>query len=436
MSIFNDSNSFRNVGIKNSNNELIVMNISTSSNNLSFHSSTSGNNVDIMNIKTILNKDQNKELHLSAFDGSTINPIIKINNTHQHVDIMSNLNVASNLNVDILNIKTLLNKDQNKELHLSAFDGSTINPIIKINNTHQHVNIMSNLNVASNLNVDNLLTVTTSNTTISNDLKLKDKTLLLYQSRFLKTENNTEFYGGTEEHGHASWSIKPRVKEFKLDFLISSSETTGNSPVGVCHIDGAGDFFNYSFTGQHRNKTINNDIYNNIEDYIGYICYSIGKFSTYDFNKKKCHTNYEAITINDSIPIIDITTMRQDKRVFGVISDKEEEERILRNGVFISQLSNENDDKRVYVNSIGEGAIWIVNTSGNLENGDYIQSSLVAGHGEKQDSEFLANYTVAKITCDCDFTLNSKDYNCIEFIDNTSGNTYRKAFVGCTYHCG
>ena len=77
-----------------------------------------------------------------------------------------------------------------------------------------------------------------------------------------------------------------------------------------------------------------------------------------------------------------------------------------------------------------------MNTNGNLENGDYIQSSDVIGYGEKQDSEFLANYTVAKITMDCNFNINSSDYDCIEFVDSTSGNTYRKAFVGCTYHCG
>ena len=89
MSIFNDSNSFRNVGIKNSNNELIVMNISTSSNNLSFHSSTSDNNVDIMNIKTILNKDSNNDLNLSSFDGSSINPVIQINNITQNFIIQN-----------------------------------------------------------------------------------------------------------------------------------------------------------------------------------------------------------------------------------------------------------------------------------------------------------------------------------------------------------
>lgn len=100
MSIFTDSNSFRNVGIKNSNNELIVMNINASTNNLSFHSSTNDNNIDIMNIKTILNKDSNNDLNLSTFDGSTINPAIQINNITQNVNISGNLNIIGNINYD------------------------------------------------------------------------------------------------------------------------------------------------------------------------------------------------------------------------------------------------------------------------------------------------------------------------------------------------
>ena len=125
-----------------------------------------------------------------------------------------------------------------------------------------------------------------------------------------------------------------------------------------------------------------------------------------------------------------------DKTIFGIISDKEEDNRHYSAGVFCSPISNLNDDKRLYINSIGEGAIWIVNTNGNLENGDYIQSSDVIGMGEKQDDDLLHNYTVAKITCNCDFDINSTKYKCESFVDATSGNTYLKAFVGCTYHCG
>ena len=52
----------------------------------------------------------------------------------------------------------------------------------------------------------------------------------------------------------------------------------------------------------------------------------------------------------------------------------------------------------------------------------------------KQDDDLLHNYTVAKITQDCTFDLNNPNYDCVEF--QFSGSTYRKAFVGCTYHCG
>ena len=63
------------------------------------------------------------------------------------------------------------------------------------------------------------------------------------------------------------------------------------------------------------------------------------------------------------------------------------------------------NEKRLHINSVGEGSIWVCNINGNIENGDYITSSTVNGYGQLQESEFLAKYTVAKITCDCNFSL-------------------------------
>ena len=91
-----------------------------------------------------------------------------------------------------------------------------------------------------------------------------------------------------------------------------------------------------------------------------------------------------AITINESTPNVSLCSTAMDKSCFGVIS-------------------HTFTHKRIYINSVGEGAMWVVNTAGSLESGDYITTSNVAGYGQKQDSEFLANYTVAKITMDCDF---------------------------------
>ena len=191
-----------------------------------------------------------------------------------------------------------------------------------------------------------------------------------------------------------------------------------------------------NFTGQHRCVPNNINYYNNIDNYIGLIVYATGDYKTYDSHNDILHSDNNAITINDSLPIIELTNTKKNKAVFGIISNKEEENRHYSAGSFCTPISNVNDDKRLYINSIGEGAIWIVNTNGNLENGDYIQSSDVIGMGEKQDDDLLHNYTVAKITCNCNFDINSTKYNCVSFVDSTSGNTYFKAFVGCTYHCG
>ena len=72
-----------------------------------------------------------------------------------------------------------------------------------------------------------------------------------------------------------------------------------------------------------------------------------------------------------------------------------------------SFIKEEGDD-RIFINSLGEGAIWISNQNGPLTSGDYVTSSHIPGYGMKQDSEFLANYTVAKITMDCDFQVTDR----------------------------
>ena len=175
----------------------------------------------------------------------------------------------------------------------------------------------------------------------------------------------------------------------------------------------------------------------------------------------------EAITQDESLPITSLSTRQNDKTCFGVMSCKP---------------FDEYTEKRFcVVNSLGEGAIWVVNTNGNLEAGDYITTSNVTGYGQKQDDDILRNYTVAKITMDCNFNPVSRpikeilrsengeyildeddqiqwtdtnetemQYN-IRYVDANSTlisqdeyttklsegeNVYIAAYVGCTYHCG
>ena len=57
----------------------------------------------------------------------------------------------------------------------------------------------------------------------------------------------------------------------------------------------------------------------------------------------------------------------------------------------------------MFINSVGEGGIWITNKNGTLESGDYVTTSTIPGYGVKQEDDILHNYTVAKITMNCNF---------------------------------
>ena len=106
--------------------------------------------------------------------------------------------------------------------------------------------------------------------------------------------------------------------------------------------------------------------------------------------------------INESLPCVELTHSFKDKRVFGVISSQEDstDTREYSTGVFVSVYEKNGDKDRFIINSLGEGALWICNQHGSINNGDYITSSDILGYGTKQDDDLLHNYTVAKITQD------------------------------------
>jgi hypothetical protein len=173
-----------------------------------------------------------------------------------------------------------------------------------------------------------------------------------------------------------------------------------------------------NFTGKHRcdfhGMTYCNDL-------IGRIVIANGEYCSLDNNAD--------ITIDEAIPIIELATIKNDIRAFGVISDIETSatKRIYKIGNIQFENSKLCKDIKVIVNSVGEGGIWICNANGSLKNGDLITTSEVCGFGMRQDDDIIRSCTVAKITCDCDFLKKEHD----NYIYN--GTTYKIAFVGCVY---
>jgi hypothetical protein len=257
------------------------------------------------------------------------------------------------------------------------------------------------------------------------------------------------------------------------DLILTSHDSLSGTYTGVTGyiLEGAWDQRMNDFTGQHR-CFLRGIPREQIKDKVGLIVSS--DKNKYTMISGDIVTGQNAIDISESIPDVSISQKAHDKACFGVISDVEDpEKREDLYGVFGTPFPKEKGDDRVYINSVGEGAIWVANTNGSLEAGDYITTSNVAGYGQKQDSAGLMNYTVAKITMDCDFNPETQPIQIIKrdetgenildehgqiqwedhptetekayklrylTVDGTQTDeanaVHTAAFVGCTYHCG
>tara|TARA_B100000795_G_scaffold30125_1_gene19852 strand:- start:1056 stop:3572 length:2517 start_codon:yes stop_codon:yes gene_type:complete len=193
-----------------------------------------------------------------------------------------------------------------------------------------------------------------------------------------------------------------------------------------------------NFTGQHQALPENKELITNLSSYVGRIVCASGKISSLiadssgNFNIK---SGKGGITINEALPIVKLCNSYKDKSVFGIISDMEDNnEKGLKKweqGSFVSVIIGvDENDNRLNINALGEGAVWVNNKYGTIENGDYITTS-ENGYGTKQDDVFRCNYTIAKATINCEFELNSDNYECKEITYN--GVTYRIAFIACIY---
>jgi len=179
-----------------------------------------------------------------------------------------------------------------------------------------------------------------------------------------------------------------------------------------------------NFTGKHRCTTMHN--VDMLKQYIGRIVVATGYYKGLDGS--------HGITYDEAIPYVKLCTMRSDKRVFGVISGVEDDSgrRVFKLGNLQFHTQKKTlCDRKVIVNAHGEGAVWICSIGGSLRNGDLVMSSEICGFGMRQPDDVVRSYTVAKITCDCDFDVMSSVYTCRYF--SWKGKLYKKALVGCVY---
>src|SRR6056300_1512686 len=268
----------------------------------------------------------------------------------------------------------------------------------------------------------------------------------------LSDDGNTFIAGAYREEAGAETGAAYIFERDTVTALTVSSSITANGTL-------------LSFTGQH-------------------ICFPegpMGQGLVVSANKNKyvslngsLTTGTRAIKLSEALPVVSLSNVASDRSVFGVVDHIEQggTTRKQKSGVGVIKQDKESGDNRVIVNALGEGALWVANTNGNVVSGDFLTTSHLPGYAQRQDDDILRSYTVAKITMDCDFQpgnlpvqviLKDDDgnnvldsYGRLQWVDSDrtepayriryldvsgvptdeANAVHKAAYVGCTYHCG
>ena len=183
----------------------------------------------------------------------------------------------------------------------------------------------------------------------------------------------------------------------------------------------SGSYQQMNFTGQHLCISENQSIIDNIDNYVGMVVISTGKYNSIIHDNNENDPSTDTISVNEAQPVVELTKKAKDKRVYGVISNVEtkDSERKYGAGLFMSVVNKKIEKQRLFINSVGEGGIKVCNQQGDIKNGDLLCSSSKTGLAMKQMDDLIHNYTIGKSTQDYIFTSDT-DYK----------------LIGCCYYCG
>jgi hypothetical protein len=132
----------------------------------------------------------------------------------------------------------------------------------------------------------------------------------------------------------------------------------------------------------------------NVDKCIGLLVSNLPRYYNLDITQR---------ATDQALPTIYLSDKTYDPTVMGVIVGYEKYERTLITGTIQSVCEQGDDLNRVLVTNRGTTTLWVCDINGSLQNGDYITSSGISGYGMRQEDNIKYNYTVTKITQNCDF---------------------------------
>lgn len=350
-----------------------------------------------------------QSIKLNGYDSSIIisSNAVTINNSNN-----STLTIDKSFTFHGDNINIVFNSNESS-INQSNYSLTLTSNLVSTFNTHGNINIGSNLLSIEYSNLANIKLSNNININASNDI-INNSTTKFNSN--INTLGRIKF--NYSNHYDTHWQIYLHTINSNASDLVFKSKNNTQITWTDDFVPGV-----LNFTGKHRCSWAGEEDISTLEP--GLIVISNG---TYNNLLGKCDIN-----IDEAIPEVVMSDIENDTRIFGVISGIEscENSSIYQVGNMIFTKEKEYKKRKIIVNSVGEGAVWVCNIGGVFKNGDLITTSMIKGMGMKQKGKELKTYTVGKITCDCTFDIDSQIYKCEEFV--AYGRIYRKAFVGCTY---
>ena len=138
--------------------------------------------------------------------------------------------------------------------------------------------------------------------------------------------------------------------------------------------------------------------------------------------ENQIRTDEGEISYSSTLPTVRLSDKPGDKTVFGVlISDSPLPE---------DHWYEASEGERFgIVNALGEGRVWVSNINGDIEAGDYITTSAIAGYGQKQDDDLLHFYTLGK-------AIETVDWSQVTETVDFDGQTYKIYPIAVVYISG
>jgi hypothetical protein len=283
----------------------------------------------------------------------------------------------------------------------------------------------SNLNILENAYITNLFV--TSNLEINNGILTLGSNVFSSNYINIETElnvNNNITLNNTVTLSNSLNNTSWKMCNYYVDSNISDLVFVSNHGNATTFTDTFTEGL-LNFTGQHTVSTVIEDFK---EDLIGKIVISTGVYKDLDGS--------DVIRVDECTPVVELSTLEKDSRVFGVISGFEElnkDTRQFKIGNLVFNKNKEKDDIKLVVNGAGEGGLLVCNYNGPIHNGDLLCTSPIEGLAMKQDDDIIHSYTVAKVTCSCDFKkIYPKSKHGLKTIQYKK-KKYKYCLVGCSY---